>query len=175
MTGQISVAEAACGKRILLVDDDHGVRESVKQLLSIDRHCVTEAASGREALDLFAAASFDLVITDYLMPEITGDELAARIRRILPTQPIVMITAYRECMLESGKSFDVVLGKPFGVEALRRAIEMPVGGTKEPGTANGAMAVAFSRHGIMNRACARTEVLEAILSQGKRTRFLAGR
>lgn len=170
MMAQANSQETSTGKRILLVDDDAGVRESIKQLLCIDRHTVTEAGSGREALDLFTAAPFDLVITDYLMPEMAGDELAASIRQILPSQPILMITAYREHLAESGKSFEAVLGKPFDADALRRAVEMPSPGIHLAGPLNDGAPVAFSRHGILKRASARTEVLEEIMSQGKRTR-----
>ena len=52
------------GKRILIIDDDPSSRESIKLLLSIDRHIITEAESGERALCLFAGQAFDLVITE---------------------------------------------------------------------------------------------------------------
>ena len=109
-------------KRILLVEDDQATRESIKLLLSIDRHTVTEAKSGREALYLFTGESFDLVITDYLMPDMRGDELAVSIKSIAPSQAILMITAYAEQLGDSDKPVDAVLGKPFGIDELRQAI-----------------------------------------------------
>lgn len=112
-------------KKILLVDDDPAARMSIKLLLSIDRHMVTEAASGHEALQLFTGARYDLVITDYLMPGMLGDELVENIRHLAPRQPILMVTAYLEKLVAAGKSPDTMLGKPLSVDDLRRAIARP--------------------------------------------------
>ena len=56
------------GKRILLVDDESGVREAFRRMLEIDGHIVAEADNGAEALDLFTKGQFDLVTTDFEMP-----------------------------------------------------------------------------------------------------------
>jgi CheY-like chemotaxis protein len=115
-------AVSGLGKNILLVDDDPLARESIRLLLNIDRHIVTEAANGREALQLFKPLMYDLVITDYFMPGMLGDELAQCIRNIEPTQPILMITAYLEKLAAAGKPADAMLGKPLSVDELRRAV-----------------------------------------------------
>ena len=114
-------------KRILIVEDDQGARESLNLLLRIDRHEVVEATNGREALDLFTKERFDLVIVDYAMPEMQGNELALNIKRIAPTQAILMVTAYFEKLVDSGIPVDAILSKPFGVEELRQAIAKLVG------------------------------------------------
>jgi CheY-like chemotaxis protein len=110
------------GKRILLVEDDQGARESIKLLLSIDRHEVVEATGGAEAIELVGSQPFDLVILDYFMPGMLGSHVALRIRDIAPSLPILMITAYLEKLADSDKPVDAVLGKPFAIDALRRAI-----------------------------------------------------
>jgi CheY-like chemotaxis protein len=110
------------GKRILLVEDDPGARESIKLLLSIDRHIVTEASGGEQALELLKGQSFDLVILDYFMPGMRGSQLALHIKEIAPALPTVMITAYVEKLSASEKPVDAVIGKPFGIEVLRQAI-----------------------------------------------------
>ena len=110
------------GKRILLVDDDQGVRESINLLLRIDRHVVTEAHDSREAFAFLAEGPFDLVIVDYFMPDIPGNELAAQIKRGAPTLPILMVTAYFEKLVDKDNSVDGILAKPFGVDELRQAI-----------------------------------------------------
>jgi CheY-like chemotaxis protein len=110
------------GKRILLVEDDASARKSIKLLLLIDRHTVAEAENGQEALDCFAREPFDLVILDYAMPEMRGSELAAHLKRLAPSVPILMITAYLEKLSDPDKPVDAVLGKPFGVVELRQAI-----------------------------------------------------
>jgi CheY-like chemotaxis protein len=110
------------GKRILLAEDDPGARESINLLLRIDRHEVIEAANGREALALFTQDRFDLVIVDYAMPEMLGNELALNIKRLAPAQPILMVTAYFEKLVDSHIPVDAILSKPFGVDELRQAI-----------------------------------------------------
>ncbi len=93
----LSRTDNAPRKNILVVDDDPNTRESIKLLLDIDRHLVTVASNGMEALELIQKwGGFDLVITDYLMPGMLGDELARRIRTFTPAQPILMVTAYVE-------------------------------------------------------------------------------
>src|SRR5271169_3986695 len=82
------------GKHILLVEDQRAVRESLRLLLVNDAHTVVEANNGAEAFTLFRKERFDLVVTDFEMPFVKGDELAVRIRQVAPQQRILMITAY---------------------------------------------------------------------------------
>jgi two-component system, response regulator YesN len=109
-------------KRILLADDLPEVREIFKLMLSIDQHIVTEARNGQEALDLFERDRFDLVITDYAMPVMRGDELAANIKRVAPSQPVLMITGSAEDFSGFETSVDIVLNKPISLEDLRQAM-----------------------------------------------------
>ena len=109
------------GKRILLVDDQREVREGIKLMLAEDGHSVVEANNGAEALNLFARGKFDLVVTDFRMPFVTGDELACRIKQIAPWQPILMVTAYGEQPCKSNP-VDVVLCKPIDFDRLRDEI-----------------------------------------------------
>jgi CheY-like chemotaxis protein len=110
------------GKHILLVEDQQSVRIAVKLLLSFDEHTVVEAADGVEALSLFSSDHFDLVVTDLEMPRMKGNELARRIKRISPSQRVLMITAYAEEFGQSKNPVDLILNKPFAFEDLRRAI-----------------------------------------------------
>ena len=112
-------------KRILVVDDEPFVCDAVKMMLIFDGHDVQTANSGKEALSLFEKERFDLVITDFSMPSMKGDELAAAIKAQAPTQPVVMITAYAEMLQSTGNPLtgvDVVISKPFLLENLRQAI-----------------------------------------------------
>ena len=109
-------------KRILVVEDDPSARESIALLLKIDRHLVTEASNGAEALDLISRQTFDLVILDFAMPGMLGGEVALRIKLIAPTLPILMVTAYLEKLTDADKPVDALLGKPFAVEEMRRTI-----------------------------------------------------
>ena len=116
--------DVTLGKRILLVDDDPSARESIKLLLSIDRHFVTVAQDGIEALALIVEQPFDLVLLDFFMPGMHGGEVARRIRQIAPALPILMVTAYVEKLIgvDGPENTNGVLGKPFGVNALRGEI-----------------------------------------------------
>ena len=110
------------GRRILVVEDDASARESIKLLLQIDRHIVTEAKDGSEALGMVSQLPFDLVILDYAMPGMKGWEVALNIKSIAPALPILMVTAYVEMLSGADKPVDAVLGKPFALDELRDAV-----------------------------------------------------
>jgi two-component system, chemotaxis family, chemotaxis protein CheY len=112
----------AIRKRILLADDQQLVRDAIALLLSLDEHTVVEAVDGAEAFDLFKPGHFDLVITDFEMPNMKGDELASRIKQAWPAQPVMMISAYAERLRYSDSAVDALLEKPFHLEDLRRVI-----------------------------------------------------
>jgi CheY-like chemotaxis protein len=109
-------------KRILLADDHQSVRQTIRLLLRLDEHTVVEADNGAEALALFQREHFDLVITDFEMPVMKGDELALRIKQILPSQPILLITAHQEQLGACDIAVDAILCKPFHLEDLRQAM-----------------------------------------------------
>lgn len=121
---------ATTPKRILVVDDEPFVCDAVKMMLEFDGHKVQTASSAKAALESFSPEKFDLVITDYAMPLMKGDELAQRIRERAPGQPVVLITAYAE-MLQASQSplagVDSVVSKPFLLEDLRAAISKATG------------------------------------------------
>jgi len=125
-------------RRILVVDDEPFVCDAVKMMLTFDGHVVETASNGKDALEMFELGKFDLVITDFAMPNMKGDELAAIIKARAPGQPIVMITAYAEMLQSSGNPLmgvDCVISKPFLLENLREAIAKvaPAKGPKETG------------------------------------------
>jgi CheY-like chemotaxis protein len=112
-------------RRILVVDDEPLVRDAVRMMLEFDGHVVETASSGKDALAKLAKAQFDLVITDFEMPVMKGDELAAAIKARAPNQRVVMITAYAEMLQASGNPLtgvDCIISKPFLLENLREAI-----------------------------------------------------
>jgi CheY-like chemotaxis protein len=118
-------APAIPPRRILVVDDEPFVCDALKMMLMFDGHTVETASNGRDALILFDQSKFDLVITDFAMPTMKGDELAAAIKARSPKQPVVMITAYAEMLQTSGNALtgvDFVISKPFLLDNLREAI-----------------------------------------------------
>jgi CheY-like chemotaxis protein len=112
----------ALRKRILLVDDQQTVREAIMLVLGLDGHTVIEAENGAAALELFMRDRFDLVITDFEMPVMKGNELAVRIKKLSPSQPVLMMTAYTERFRDSDNPVDGILGKPFDFKDLRQVM-----------------------------------------------------
>jgi PAS domain S-box-containing protein len=84
--------------RILLVDDEKSLTELGQRILERLGYQVVALTSSVEALDVFRAApeGFDLVITDYTMPQMTGAVLAEEIKRIRPDMPIILCTGFSE-------------------------------------------------------------------------------
>jgi PAS domain S-box-containing protein len=113
-----SIPQSAAPKRILLVDDDALIAMSSADMLSDLGHEVVEAYSGKEALALIdGGATFDLLITDYSMPGMTGAELAKAARERIPGLPILLASGYAD--LPPGFEIDVArLGKPYSQEQL---------------------------------------------------------
>jgi CheY-like chemotaxis protein len=118
-------------KIILVVDDEPLVCEAVAMMLSFDGYEVVTAGSGKAALALFAPGKFDIVTTDYLMPEMSGTELAQAIKAQAPDQPVIMITAHSDTLKSSGvplTGVDQVVSKPFQFADLRVAIQKATAG-----------------------------------------------
>ena len=80
--------------RILVVDDEKIIRESLSFILRKEGYSVAEAANGKEAYDKLVLESFDLIITDLEMPEMKGIELLDHAMHINPQSLVVIITAY---------------------------------------------------------------------------------
>ena len=110
------------GKRILVVEDQEPVRVCLRMMLELEGHQVTEASNGAEALKLFAISHFDLVVTDFEMPVMNGNELAVNIKQLAPSLPILMITASTAARRNAENPVDALLDKPFTVPDLHRAL-----------------------------------------------------
>ncbi len=89
-------------ERILFVDDDELLAKMVKEMLEKLGYSVTACAASSEALEIFQAApgKFDLVITDHVMPGITGYDLARQMLQIRPDVPIFLCTGYSSHLQE---------------------------------------------------------------------------
>jgi CheY-like chemotaxis protein len=116
-------AEADHGLRVLLVDDDSLVSMNTAYMLMDLGHSVLEAPSAVHALRVLEADSaFDIVITDYAMPGMTGLDLANKIRQIKPKLPVVMATGYAELPPGTAVGFPR-LSKPFTQQQLSEILE----------------------------------------------------
>src|SRR2546421_5849284 len=108
--------------KILVVDDERAVRESLRRALELEGYEIELAADGREALErLEAEAQPDAVILDVLMPGIDGLEVCKRLRRTGSKLPVLMLTARdavenRVAGLDAGA--DDYVTKPFALDEL---------------------------------------------------------
>jgi len=78
--------------RILIVEDDAGVREFLRETLELEGHEVVEAENGREALELYRDRAADLIITDLVMPELDGIGMILALRKEFPQVRIVAVS-----------------------------------------------------------------------------------
>jgi signal transduction histidine kinase len=108
--------------RVLVVDDEEMVRSIVTQLLTLNDHEVDRASSGSEALEQFEEKHYDIVFTDFGMPEMTGAELARRLRERAPDLPVILLTGYTDTE-EAVDDVDDILSKPFKLEELEATIQ----------------------------------------------------
>jgi CheY-like chemotaxis protein len=111
--------------KVLLVDDHHEVRSTTAALLEDYGHEVRQADNGRAALELLKGRScdFDLLITDYAMPHLSGTDFLREARLLCPDVPALLITGYVEVDLirDRPESVEMLL-KPFTPSKLEAAI-----------------------------------------------------
>ena len=113
--------------KILVVDDEAEIRETLAAILTGARHRVVTAGSGREALERMAAEHYDVILTDIRMPDIDGQALYQEIAQRWPTRAggVVFVTGdtlastLREFVAESGRP---VIEKPFLPAEVRRIV-----------------------------------------------------
>lgn len=117
---------------VLLVEDNEEVGEFAEALLRELGHRVTRARSGGEALEIAAVATFDVVLTDVVMPAMSGLELAEALDRLYPGTPIVLTTGYSDEIARSGTGGRPVLLKPYRLEALAAVLEDALAGKAQP-------------------------------------------
>jgi PAS domain S-box-containing protein len=108
---------------VLVIDDDPDVREFIAASLVDYGYAVREAADGASGLKAFAAKRPDLVIVDFAMPVMPGSEVAARMLRDVPGQPILFVSGYNETDAIRAAAPDAqLLAKPFRPDALDAAV-----------------------------------------------------
>ena len=108
---------------ILLVDDNLSVRCSVGDVLRDAGYEVAEAADAAQALKLLERRAFDLLIVDYLLPEMKGDAIARIARERWPKLRVMFLTGYADFLSLTGKSGDSTrIAKPISSEALCKAV-----------------------------------------------------
>lgn len=113
-------------KRILIVDDDRDILESLRMLLEAKGYEIETADTGKEAQEKFKTASFDLALLDVKLPDMDGTELLSRIRSSASGTLKIMLTgsASRKDMLESlSRGADGYILKPIKPGDLMKLLE----------------------------------------------------
>lgn len=101
--------------RILLVDDDPEALEMLCEFLADEGYLVETASDGRMALSKLEAFAADLLVTDYEMPGMSGDELIRFAQERRPGQPALMVSAREDCEVQEGVA---CLQKPIDLDEL---------------------------------------------------------
>ncbi|MBA2920065.1 response regulator [Sphingomonas sp. MAH-20] len=106
--------------RILLAEDDQAMRVYLERALERAGYSVTAVDRGTAALPLIEQERFDLLLTDIVMPEMDGIELAQRAGAIAPDMRVMFITGFAAVTLKAGKAVPQakVLSKPFHLRDL---------------------------------------------------------
>jgi CheY-like chemotaxis protein len=104
-------------RRILIVDDEECVAFTLREGLQKLPQCeIVVTSSGQQALELFKEEPFDLLITDYKMPDLNGVALASCIQQRYPGTGIIMITAYGHDLIQD----------PVAAHAIQRVLHKPI-------------------------------------------------
>ena len=120
---------------ILVLEDDDLVREVVERTLARLGYKVTVATRPSEAIALAASRDFDLLVTDVVMAEMTGDVVAGEIRRAKPDLPVVFMSGYTAGVLSLDMGpFDVFASKPMTAGRIARAVREGLDRRQRTGT-----------------------------------------
>jgi two-component system cell cycle sensor histidine kinase/response regulator CckA len=112
------------GRRVLVVEDEQAVRFALARLLQRLNFAVTTATNGSEALQIIEQQTFDLVLSDSVMPGISGPELIAHLNQVRPDLRIVLMSGYTPDTMQDREVADGVLRlrKPFTNHDLVRTL-----------------------------------------------------
>ena len=127
---EVKTAETNRNLHILVAEDEVMVATILKRFLERNGHDVDITNTAEEALERFQGNHYDVVLSDRSMPGMSGDELAASIKGIVPTVPFIMVTGFGDLMNSRGerpKGVDLVLPKPVDDQDLNDAVQLVYG------------------------------------------------
>jgi CheY-like chemotaxis protein len=117
---------------VLVVDDEQLVRKFVERVLGEAGYTITSASDGPEAIDVAATLEdFDILVTDVMMPQMTGDELARRLRVGRPSLKVLYLTGFSDQLFKEKVTLwadEAFLDKPCSVKGLLQAVSLLVFG-----------------------------------------------
>jgi signal transduction histidine kinase/CheY-like chemotaxis protein len=118
------------GLRLLVIDDDELLRQSMRAILEREGHSVSIAHSGRSGIETFSAAAqrgepFQVVITDLGMPHVDGRAVATAVKSVSPRTPVILLTGWGQHLRDGNEvppDVDRMLNKPANLTELRAAL-----------------------------------------------------
>lgn len=114
--------------KILVVDDEPPVRRFVDRVLQAAGYETAVASNGPDAIDVASKiGQFDVLVTDVMMPQMNGDELARRLRQSEPALKILYLTGYSDKLFKEKATLwqdEAFLDKPCSVKGLRQAVSL---------------------------------------------------
>ena len=121
--------------RVLVVDDEEPVRKFVERVLREAGYVTAMAADGTEAVEMaHNQPAFDILVTDLMMPQMTGDELARRLRQQEPTLKVLYLTGFSDRLFKEKATLwedEAFLEKPCSVKGLLQAVALLYSGRLE--------------------------------------------
>lgn len=120
---------------MLIVDDELSVRKFVERVLAEGGYTTRTAADGPEAIEIAATLDrFDILVTDLMMPQMTGDELARRLRLLHPALKVLYLTGFSDRLFKEKVTLwedEAFLDKPCSVKGLLQAVSLLMFGRME--------------------------------------------
>lgn len=117
-------------QRVLVIDDEPAIRETLDTFLSWEGYEVVTAESGEAAVKQAKEEQFDLAITDMRMPGMAGDETVAALKRLHPNLPVIVVTGYasEEAAMRCSKEGAIrIVRKPVQLEDLLSLVKAALG------------------------------------------------
>lgn len=122
--------------RVLVVDDEEPVRKFVERVLREAGYETAMAADGTEAIEIaHNQKGFDILVTDLMMPQMTGDELARRLRQEEPGLKVLYLTGFSDRLFKEKSTLwedEAFLDKPCSVKGLLQAVSLLADGRLRP-------------------------------------------
>ena len=113
---------------VLIVDDEEGLRKFVDRVMKEAGYTTTTASDGPEAIEAAAKLGpIDLLVTDLMMPQMTGDELARRLRLNQPSLKVLYLTGFSDRLFKEKVTLwqdEAFLDKPCGIKGLMEAVAL---------------------------------------------------
>ncbi|AQT68994.1 Nitrogen regulation protein NR(I) [Anaerohalosphaera lusitana] len=160
-------------ERILIVDDDSGIRSELVSIVSSPGREIIEASDGSEALQVLESEMFDLILSDVRMPGMDGFELLAEIRQRWTNLPVIIITAFASTdtavQALRGGAYDYIT-KPFSIDDIRNIVSHALEANRlfnEVSYLKGRLGERYSMDNIIGQCPAMQKVFDTIMRVAK--------